>query len=300
MTEIQPPTVFDHSDPFLKVSQACAALDLEGVPLGPRPVQRWMKEHLGSGVRWESTASLINRWEAENKKPGRAARGTSRQTVEVTPPLEATLERHPELASPLDLIAAELAKCLQHRAQLTEEAFQAAIILAREEERAAAHQAIAHLEQAHAADLAERDRVITAMRIAEAEMGAELDRSAEALEASQASERNLQTKGADLETALERALQEKNEAVERINATTLRAREEITRLNSELSKATTEAVAAKEARAVMAEQVVSLRQDLAAERNRIERLQGRHTSVDEARKGGNGNRRDGAAAHRGT
>lgn len=229
------------NDDAERVAIACARLYAAGTYPGVRSVNRYLRQHLGGGLRTERVSELIRQWE-QAANPSRKPKGNgSPETPEMS--LDEVLDSYPDLLPVVETLARGLAKTLMARGEreVQERAHhvQAAVEVAR-----------ADLIAGHAAELAEREALLTALRTRDAEQAAEIEALEEAM-------RRLT---ADLEAVACRAKAAEAEATE------------VRPLRAELSLAKTAVAVATEARAQALALIDGLRGDLQAERSRNEEL----------------------------
>lgn len=229
------------NDDAERVAIACGKLYAAGTYPGVRSVNRYLRQHLGGGLRTERVSELIRQWE-QATNPSRRPKGNVPPAMPETS-LDEVLDSYPDLLPVVENLARALEKVLAARSEreIQERAHhvQAAVDVAR-----------ADLAASHAAELAEQETLLTALRTRDAEQAAEI----EALE-----EATRRLTG-DLEVVARRAESAETETAE------------IGPLRAELSLAKTALAVATEARAQAVDMIGSLRADLQVERGRNEEL----------------------------
>lgn len=229
------------NDDAERVAIACAKLYASGTYPGVRSVNRYLRQHLGGGLRTERVSELIRQWE-QAANPSRKPKGNAPPATPETS-LDEVLDSYPDLLPVVESLARALEKVLAARSEreIQERAHhvQAAVEVAR-----------ADLAASHAAELAERETLLTALRTRDAEQAAEIEALEEAM-------RRLTS---ELESSVRRA-----ESAEAAVA-------EHEHLREELSLAKMAIAVATEARTQAVDVIGSLRADLQAERVRNEQL----------------------------
>ncbi len=263
---------------YRKVAMACADLLAAGKYPSVASVQAYMRDQLGGGIKTARISGLIRRWEAESKP----ARRSAKPAELALPSLDELLDQRPELLPVLEATARALAQVLAERSRQETEARVQAIQSALDVARKETDRQGTELHAEHAAELAEKDQVIEALRGQETAQLEEIDRLAALAEerratladkdrqiaalssqgTSQAEEIDrLGTKAGDDAMTIERLGQD----LALLRTELRQARERTIQLESTLAAAT-------EAKAQISALVEGLRADHQAERSRNEGL----------------------------